>query len=92
MGATDGKREYKSTPHELEYGKETYRWYKAHGVCVKCHHRDAMQDSTMCPECAEKNRQTCKEYYNNPAVKERRKEYMREYMRRYRREEMEWVK
>ena len=86
-------REYKSTPHEREYVRETYRWYKAHGICVACHHRDAVPGRTMCPECTEKRRTACRAYYNKPEVHEARKahmrEYMREYMRRYRQQEME---
>lgn len=30
---------------------ETYHWYKAHGICVRCHHADAIFGRTLCPDC-----------------------------------------
>ena len=31
-----------------------YEWLKAHGICTRCRREDAMINSTVCSECAEK--------------------------------------
>ena len=73
----------KATAHDLEYARETYRWYKLHGICVKCHTSDAMPDRVMCTDCAECARERSRMYYRKQDPVKRR-EYMREYMRAYR--------
>ena len=34
--------------------KEVYQWYKAHGICVRCHGREAEPYRVLCLECMEK--------------------------------------
>lgn len=34
--------------------REEYHWYKAHGVCVKCHSANAVSGRTLCASCFEK--------------------------------------
>lgn len=40
--------------------KASYEWYKAHGICVKCHKEDALPGKVYCAVCtamtAERNR------------------------------------
>ena len=36
--------------------KEIYQWYKEHGICVRCHKRDAEPHRVKCFECAEQQR------------------------------------
>lgn len=43
-----------------QYDKDIYRWYKSHGICVKCHHEDAII-GVHCYECWTKRH----EYDNN---------------------------
>lgn len=38
----------------MGYSKETYQWYKDHGICVKCKREDAEYGRTKCSECLEK--------------------------------------
>lgn len=75
------KREYDS-----QYARESYRWYKAHGICVGCKRRDAIKGRVHCPECAAKSREHMRGYMQKVDPVKRR-EYMREYMRAYRKAE-----
>lgn len=38
----------------MSRSKETYHWYKQHGICVMCHRANAMENRTTCAECREK--------------------------------------
>lgn len=67
--------------YDRQYSRETYKWYKAHGVCVGCRKRDAVKGRVRCPECAAKARMRTRKYKVDPV---KRREYMREYMRAYR--------
>ena len=33
-----------------------YEWYKSHHICTQCLREDATPGRTLCPDCAEKNR------------------------------------
>lgn len=72
----DHEREY-----DRRYARETYAFYKAHGVCISCHQRDAIKGQVRCPECAAKERERMRNHHVDPV---KRREYMREYMRAYR--------
>lgn len=39
----------------LDYFRETYRWYKSHGICVACHRNPAENGQIRCAACREKN-------------------------------------
>ena len=39
-----------------EYGKETYKWRKEHGICVDCGRNDAMDGKVRCAKCRAKVR------------------------------------
>ena len=34
-----------------------YQWYKAHHICVRCHHHEAMNGKVTCLDCREKERE-----------------------------------
>lgn len=40
--------------------KQTYEWYKAHGICVKCKKHEAARGHVLCPDCMDRLR---KNYY-----------------------------
>lgn len=40
----------------MTYDRLTYNYYKEHGICVKCHRRDAALTHVLCDECAPKVR------------------------------------
>ena len=71
-----------SIEYNRQYARESYTWYKAHGVCVTCHQQDAVKGRVRCPGCAAKARMRMREYKVDPVE---HREYMREYMRAYRR-------
>lgn len=59
------KKFYQKHSKELLADKrEEYHWYKARGICVDCHQRDAAiingRKMTRCPECMERNRKSKK--------------------------------
>ena len=31
-----------------------YYWYKEHGICTDCHHREAIRGQILCPDCRDK--------------------------------------
>jgi len=37
---------------DKEAHAQSYQWYKAHGICVKCHIEDAVPGKVHCAECA----------------------------------------
>lgn len=37
--------------YEKEQKRLDYHWYRSHGVCVICHHRDAFEGHSVCAEC-----------------------------------------
>ena len=55
---------YSDKAYTLKKRREEYQWYKAHGICVECHHERARPGKTMCEACAEKDnarkREKCK--------------------------------
>ena len=40
--------------------KETYHWYKEHGICVKCHQADAVRGQVLCLNCRDISRERSK--------------------------------
>ena len=43
---------------------ETYEWYVAHGICVRCRKRPALLGKVLCIECKEKACKKAKSRYN----------------------------
>lgn len=41
---------------------EEQEWYRAHGICQRCHQADALIGSTLCYDCNEKNILRCQKY------------------------------
>ena len=53
-------------PKKYDYSKKQkmdYEWYKAHGICVECHHERARPEKTLCEACAEKDNARKREKY-----------------------------
>ncbi len=50
----------------------SYKWYKAHHICVKCGHENAVRNHTQCLECMMKSRESARAY--NKKNKEKLKE------------------
>lgn len=52
----------------MSRSKETYHWYKQHGICVMCHRSNAVESLTTCAECREKikikNRKYSRKYFD----------------------------
>lgn len=52
--------------------KQTYEWYKAHGICVKCKKREAARGHVLCPDCMEKQRERYRKQMSSMTEEERR--------------------
>lgn len=52
------KKEY-----NRKYAKETYAWYKEHGICTRCHIEKAAPGRTTCNICAAIDRESAQEHY-----------------------------
>jgi hypothetical protein len=42
---------YSSREHRTEYNRTWRDWYKAHGICIKCHERDSEPGHIHCAKC-----------------------------------------
>lgn len=58
--------------------KEIYRWYKEHGICVNCHQEEAIPGRVYCPECAAKNAESDRKWYNKKMADPQYRETVRE--------------
>lgn len=56
-----------------EYSREVYYWRKAHKICVRCGHEDALEDGALCLVCKMENREKASERYHNLLPDEKRK-------------------
>lgn len=45
------------------FDRESYAYYKAHGICVKCRREDAVKGKVLCRACAERHSAYSKQRY-----------------------------
>ena len=53
--------------HQKAYQRETYRWYRDHGICWKCKTAEAMPMRCYCAACRD---QKMREYRERPEIHE----------------------
>lgn len=47
----------------MTHSQEVYYFYKAHGICTKCHQEDALRGHVLCAVCKAKQTQYNHDYY-----------------------------
>ena len=70
---------------KVSRGKATYDWAKKNKYCVRCYQSLAMINSTMCPDCAEKNNDKMKLRYSKMTVEEKKARQEKQYQLYHRR-------
>lgn len=49
---------------------DDYQWYKAHHICVRCHHHEATNGKVTCLDCREKEREVDRQRKRKVLAKE----------------------